>query len=60
MGKAALCGTLTRKGALDFLSFVSALREGAGLSLGIEDPRLPECTLVPAAARAVLLSDFTS
>lgn len=52
--------------AVHFLRFefsaaaVSALREGAGLSLGIDDPRLPECTLVPAPSRAVLLSDFGS
>jgi hypothetical protein len=50
--------------AVHFLRFefppaaIKALREGAGLSIGIEDPRLPECVLVPAPSRAALLSDF--
>ena len=50
--------------AVHFLRFefppvaIAALRGGAGLSLGIEDPRLPECVLVPAESRAALLSDF--
>ena len=50
--------------AVHFLRFefppaaIAALRGGAGLSLGIEDPRLPECALVPAESRAALLSDF--
>jgi hypothetical protein len=50
--------------AVHFLRFefpaaaIAALRDGAGLSLGIEDPRLPECSLVGAEARAALMSDF--
>ena len=50
--------------AVHFLRFefpsaaIAALREGAGLSLGIEDPRMPELSLVGAEARAALLSDF--
>ena len=54
----------TKTSAVHFLRFefppatISALREGAGLSLGIEDPRLPECAPVPAGSRAALLSDF--
>lgn len=37
---------------------IAALRAGAALTLGIEDPRLPEVVQVPEAARAALLSDF--
>ena len=37
---------------------IAALRDGAALSLGIEDPRLPERVLVPAESRAELVSDF--
>jgi hypothetical protein len=54
----------SKTSAVHFLRFefppaaIGALREGAGLSLGIEDPRLPECVLVPAESRAALLSDF--
>lgn len=50
--------------AVHFLRFefppstVTALREGAGLSFGIEDPRLPERAPVAGQSRAALLSDF--
>jgi len=50
--------------AVHFLRFefsanaIAALREGAGLSLGIEDPRMPERSLVDSATRNALLSDF--
>lgn len=50
--------------AVHFLRFefpaaaIHALRDGAGLSLGVEDPRLPECVLVSAESRAALLPDF--
>jgi hypothetical protein len=50
--------------AVHFLRFefppedIAALRGGAGLSLGIEDARLPEYVTVRAEARTALLSDF--
>jgi len=50
--------------AVHFLRFefptsaIGALREGAGLSLGIDDPRLPVSAQVAADQRASLLSDF--
>ena len=50
--------------AVHFLRFefpaaaIAALRAGASLAFGIEDPRLPEFVQVPDAARAALLSDF--
>jgi hypothetical protein len=37
---------------------IAALRSGASLGLGIEDPRLPEHVLVSDESRAALLSDF--
>ena len=58
--------TADKTSAVHFLRFeftaaaVSALREGAGLSMGIDDPRLLECTLVAATSRAALLADFGS
>lgn len=51
--------------AVHFLRFefpageLDALRNGAGLSFGIEDPRLPARAKVSAATRTALLSDFT-
>ena len=50
--------------AVHFLRFefspeaIAALREGAGLSLGIDDPRLPVSVLVAADLRASLVADF--
>lgn len=52
--------------AVHFLRFefppdaIEALRAGAALELGIEDPRLPVRTVVGQEARAALLSDFAS
>lgn len=52
--------------AVHFLRFefspaaISALRSGAGLSFGIEDPRLPERVQVGAEVRAALVSDFAA
>jgi len=37
---------------------IAALRAGASLAFGIEDPRLPAFVQVPEAARSALLSDF--
>jgi hypothetical protein len=37
---------------------IAALRNGASLTLGIDDPRLPERVQVPADACAELISDF--
>ena len=37
---------------------IAALRAGAGLSVGIEDPRLPAHVDVADATRAALLADF--
>ena len=51
--------------AVHFLRFefpagdLDALRNGAELSFGIDDPRLPERAKVSAATRTALLSDFT-
>lgn len=56
--------TDSKTSAVHFLRFefpvaaIIALRQGAGLSVGIEDPRLPERVLVPAEARSALLTDF--
>lgn len=50
--------------AVHFLRFefspeaIAALRSGAELSFGIEDPRMPERVRVPEAARSALASDF--
>lgn len=50
--------------AVHFLRFefpqaaIEALRAGADLGLGIDDVRLAERSLVPAASRAALVSDF--
>jgi hypothetical protein len=50
--------------AVHFLRFefpasaIAALRAGASLSFGIEDPRLPERTTVPESTRLALLADF--
>jgi hypothetical protein len=50
--------------AVHFLRFefpptaIAALREGAGLSLGIDDPRLPVSTQVASELRAALAVDF--
>jgi len=55
----------SKTSAVHFLRFefppaaIGALGNGASLSLGIEDPRLPECVLVPARSRTALLSDFS-
>lgn len=55
----------SKTSAVHFLRFefapaaIEALGNGASLSLGIEDPRLPECVLVPAQSRAALVSDFS-
>ena len=52
--------------AVHFLRFefpaaaIHALHEGAGLSFGIDDARLPECVVVTAQARLALLTDFRS
>ena len=51
--------------AVHFLRFefppeqVAALRAGATLSIGIEDPRMPVQVAVPAATREALLADFS-
>ena len=51
--------------AVHFLRFefppeqVAALRAGATLSIGIEDPRMPVQVAVPAAMGKALLADFT-
>ncbi len=51
--------------AVHFLRFefaaddLAALRNGAGLSFGIDDPRLPERMQVSAATRTALLCDFS-
>ena len=37
---------------------IAALRAGASLTFGIEDPRLPEVAQVPGISRAALMSDF--
>ena len=37
---------------------IAALRAGAGLAFGIEDPRLPGFVQVPEASRAALVADF--
>ncbi len=39
---------------------IAALRDGAELSFGIEDPRLPEHATVTGPSRAALLADFQS
>lgn len=58
--------TEDKTSAVHFLRFefttgdLAALRNGAGLCFGIDDPRLPERTQVPAATRTALLSDFTA
>lgn len=50
--------------AVHFLRFefspaeIAALRAGAGLSFGIEDPRLPERVRVPGPVQSALVSDF--
>jgi len=50
--------------AVHFLRFefspaaIRALREGAGLELGIDDPRMPVRLEVPEASRMALLADF--
>ena len=50
--------------AVHFLRFefsaasIASLRDGAALSFGIEDPRLPERALAPEATRTALLADF--
>lgn len=50
--------------AVHFLRFefprpaIAALGDGAGLSMGIEDPRMPECVFVGEEVRAALLADF--
>lgn len=50
--------------AVHFLRFefpsaaIQSLRAGAGLTLGVEDARLPESVLVPAQSLAVLMDDF--
>ena len=50
--------------AVHFLRFefsadaITALRQGAALTFGIEDPRLPERVLTPERSRLALLEDF--
>lgn len=57
-------GSQEKTSAVHFLRFefpmaaIHALRGGAGLSLGVEDPRLPECVLLSSASRAALMPDF--
>ena len=56
--------TDTKTSAVHFLRFefsvaaIAALRGGAALAFGIEDPRLPERVLAPEATRLALLADF--
>lgn len=51
--------------AVHFLRFefpaaaIAALRGGASLAIGIEDPRLPERAVVAEAGRLALLADFS-
>lgn len=56
--------TGARTAAVHFLRFaftptqVAALRDGAGLAFGIDDPRMPLRVDAPAATHAALLRDF--
>ncbi len=56
--------TEDKTAAVHFLRFefspaaITALRGGAALAFGIEDPRLPERVLAPEASRLALLADF--
>jgi hypothetical protein len=56
--------THDKTSAVHFLRFefaasaIAALREGAALVFGIEDPRLPERIAAPEATRLALLADF--
>ncbi len=56
--------TADKTSAVHFLRFefattaIAALREGAALAFGIEDPRLPERVAAPEATRLALLADF--
>jgi hypothetical protein len=56
--------TADKTSAVHFLRFefppaaIAALRAGAPLAIGIEDPRLPVQVDVPDATRAALLADF--
>ncbi len=57
--------TADKTSAVHFLCFefaaaaVADLRRGAGLSIGIDDARLPEHCPVPESTRAALLADFS-
>lgn len=54
----------TRTSAVHFLRFefaaetIAALRAGAGMAIGIDDPRLPERIAVAEGTRQALLADF--
>jgi hypothetical protein len=56
--------TADKTSAVHFLRFeftpaaIAALRAGASLAIGIEDPRLPVHAEVPEGTRAALLADF--
>jgi len=56
--------TADKTSAVHFLRFeftpaaIAALRAGAALAIGIEDPRLPAQVVVGDATRAALLADF--
>ena len=56
--------TADKTSAVHFLRFeftpaaIAALREGAALAIGIEDPRMPVHVDVPEATRDALLADF--
>jgi hypothetical protein len=58
--------TASKTSAVHFVRFefpaaaVAALREGASLSLGVDDPRLPARVLVSVESRAELIADFQS
>ena len=56
--------TQDKTSAVHFLRFefappmIAALRAGAALAIGVEDPRLPVHVEVPGATRTALLADF--
>lgn len=58
--------TADKTSAVHFLRFeftpaaIAALRAGAALAIGIEDPRLPVHVAVPEGTRSALLADFAA